>query len=203
MTILTLLVKIDADLLQLFYFWLETFLSHWLEKCSQFKFKFLIIFRFFNWITQPLGDLRSVVWICISLVHQNNASVVLSVANNPTYRLVNCASCLLIVPVSPIDEGSLRTCLWFQCNHAVQVVFLQDYLGVIHLREWNPYYNDHSCGVIWKIKTFTDTAATNAHQDSSPLFVFINVAVVAIDNQLVLRRVGWLTINLFVLLNFS
>ena len=129
-TLLRKLVKVDSHLLKLLDFWLETTKSHWLKKCSQLQLKLFVILRLFDRVTKPFRNLWLVAWVHISRVHQHYAPVVLAMPDYSSNGLVDSASCLLVIPVSTGDHLEIRAFL-VALNHHIQVVFLEDHLGIV------------------------------------------------------------------------
>lgn len=114
------------------------------------------------------------------------------VSDHTAYRLVDRPGRLLIVPVAPRNP---------LVRFAVEVIALEDYFSVEQLRERDAYNDYHSGCVVRKVKALRKPASADAHQDSAFQVIFINSAVVPIDDKLVLCCALGLSKNLFVFLN--
>jgi len=197
----SIFVEINLQLLELLHLWLKIPIRHALKVRIKQSDVVFIVSGFFHRIAQPPRDLWLVRLVCISRVNKRDCTEVLRVSDHSADRLIHGATGLLAVPFTPGDH--FHTWVVFTSWFVVEVMLLQDYFRVGHLRKWNTDYHHHPRRVIWKVEAFADATAANAHQDCSFLLFFVDWAIKSIDDKLVLIGVLRFSVEWFMFCDFT
>ena len=137
-------------------------------------------------VPQPLRYLALARLVGISVVHQNDRSVVLDVPDDSTNGLVDGSCGLLGIPLGASQSDLVDLIL------LLQVLFLEnhDWIGHLGVRYAHKHYT--ACCIVTEIESFRNAAAADTHEDRASRLVIEDRLVVLLDDQLVLLWIFWL-----------